>query len=252
MASWKELEADIFHALKVETRKRKFRLSPEQDMYRKDGPNFYRVFYWFAGMKDGQARFYFDVTIKPCAFDELQYSIIHPKGGHHFTDKIRTTGGMECKAEQPRIAAEFPFTENPSKADFAALAKTVMDYVCGYIKDFMDTAEREYGDLNGYFIAFEDENPRLAGLACLNRKDIEGAIRCFSNPNIDGRDEKWLVEIKEDDERARTTANGIPEDIPSFLRSRAEQFADFAVCLKKGLKWNTERAMYGLLPEERD
>ena len=37
----------------------------------------------------------------------------------------------------------------------------------------------------------------------------------------------------------------------SIYRSRKEQFMDYAVAVKNGLEWNHDRAMYGLLNNER-
>ena len=38
----------------------------------------------------------------------------------------------------------------------------------------------------------------------------------------------------------------------SIHRNRKDQFVDYAVALQNGLEWNNERAMYGLLLEERE
>ena len=111
-----------------------------------------------------------------------------------------------------------------------------------------------FRDLDGYYIAHKDEMPRLAGLAYLDRGDIDGAAECFSSPNMDGENHVWSVKIQTDEQRRRAQENGVKIHTAygeSIYRSRKEQFMDYAVAVKNGLEWNHDRAMYGLLNNER-
>jgi hypothetical protein len=65
----------------------------------------------------------------------------------------------------------------------------------------------------------------------------------------------WSVNIYTDEQRCRAQANGTQIFCTSYgesiHRNRRDQFLDYAVALQNGLEWTAERAMYGLLPEER-
>ena len=86
------------------------------------------------------------------------------------------------RAVFPRFEEAFDFSGN--EESLPDLAMRVLDYLERYIRDFLQMVEREYGDLNEYYIANRDTMPRLAGLACLDRGDYEGAIECFSHPGM--------------------------------------------------------------------
>ena len=56
------------------------------------------------------------------------------------------------------------------------------------------------------------------------------------------------------EQRRRAQENGVKIHTAygeSIYRSRKEQFMDYAVAVKNGLEWNHDRAMYGLLNNER-
>jgi len=89
------------------------------------------------------------------------------------------------------------------------------------------------------------------------------------------QNDKWIVRPETLAQRKRVKANGyLPQSnlrktiqnafvkktgqkqygsgSGSIFRSRKEQFIDDAVALKNGLEWTYDRAMFGLLPEERE
>lgn len=92
-------------------------------------------------------------------------------------------------------------------------------------------------------------------MAYLDRGDIDSAIECFSSPNMDGANSIWSVDIYTDEQRRRAQESGeqifVSQYGESIHRNRKEQFLDYAIALKNGLEWNYDRAMYGLLAEER-
>lgn len=274
MLTGNKLEKAFYQAMKIETKSRKIKLSAEQDIYKKVDPYFFNVFYFIVHHKctEGKAVFSFDVTVKYHRFDELQYGIIHPGEDFHFTDKIRANSGALCYAAFPRFDETFDFDGN--EESLPRLAAIVLDYLERYIRDFLTMVEKEYGDLNGYYIAKKDGNPRLAGLACLDRGDYEGAVECFIHPNMDGESNKWIVRAETRDQRKRAKENGyLPQSSLSkslqeifvqktgqekyssgqrtIFRSRKDQFIDYAIALKNGLEWTSDMAMFGLLDEER-
>ncbi len=275
MLSKSQFNKAFYQALKAETKKRKIKLSAEHDIYKKADPFFFCAYYYILYHKrtDNSIAFSFDVTVKYNRFDELQWGIIHPGEDMHFTDKIRANSGALCRAEFPRFEEAFDF--NGNEESLPDLAARVLDYLDQYIRGFLQMVEREYGDLNDYYIANRETMPRLAGLACLDRGDYEGAIECFSYPGMDGQNNQWIVRPETPAQIKRAKANGyLPQSSlsktiqnafgkktgqkqygsgsGSIFRSRKEQFIDYAVALKNGLEWTYDRAMFGLLPEERE
>lgn len=115
--------------------------------------------------------------------------------------------------------------------------------------------EETYGDLDGYYIANRETMPRLAGLAFLDRGDAAGAAECFSQPNMDRENSTWWVRVETEEQQQRAIASGTYlYECPEYTavhRHRRDQFWDYATALKNGLEWTPDRAMFGLLPEER-
>ena len=275
MLSRKNFDKAFYQALKTETRKRKIKLSAEHDIYKKVDPYFFRVYYLNLYYKktEGNAVFAFDVTVKYHRYDELQYGIVSPGNDLHFTDKLRANSGALCSASFPRFEETFDY--DWSEESLPDLASRVMDFLERYICGFMQMVEREYGDLSEYYIANRETMPRLAGLTYLDRGDLEAAAECFLHPGMDGQHNQWIVRPVTAAQIKRAKANGyMPQSrlekaiqkafaektgqkqyasgSGSIFRNRKEQFADYAVCLKNGLEWTYDRAMFGLLPEERE
>ena len=248
---FREWDKKFYQELKKATKGRKLKLSAEHDIYKKEGPYFYHAFYWLREVEDGKAEITLDITVKYHRFDELNYGIIMPGNELRFTDKIRANSGALCHASFPRMTKIFAC--DGSEEAIPRLCEDLLDFLKTYASDFLAEVTAKYGDLNGYYIAHKDENPRLAGLAYLDRGDIQGAIECFSSPDIGGEHSVWSVTITTDEQRRRALENGkqILSD-NSIWRSRKEQYNDYAVALKNGLEWNRDRAMCGLLAEERN
>ena len=135
------------------------------------------------------------------------------------------------------------------------LCEDVLDFLQDYCAGFLAMVEERYGDLNGYYIANRETMPRLAGLAFLDRGDPESAAACFSQPNMDGENSTWWVQVETEEQRQRALASGVYlYECPEYAavhRHRKDQFFDYAVALQNGLEWTHDRAMLGLLPQER-
>lgn len=243
----------FYQSLKIATKARKIKLSAEGDIYKKVDPYFYRIFYWVESVEAGKADIILDITVKYHCFDELQYAIIQPGNSFRFTDKIRANSGALCYVSFPRMPQTFEC--DSSEESIPKLCENLLDFIREYCSDFLAMVEREYGDLDGYYIANKGDEPRLAGLAYLDRGDIDSAIECFSSPNMDGANSIWSVDIYTDEQRRRAQESGeqifVSQYGESIHRNRKEQFLDYAIALKNGLEWNYDRAMYGLLAEER-
>lgn len=247
---FKQLEKDFYQELKISTKARKIKLSAEHDIYKKEGQYFYNAFYWLEDIKNDYAYFTLYITVKYHRFDELQYGIIHPENQLRFTDKLRANSGVLCHATIAHIRQKFKY--NNEEEPISKLCEALLNFLKDYCTDFLNTVEKEYGDLNGYYIAHKKENPRLAGLAYLDTGNYDGAIECFKSNKMDGKNDIWISNIQTDEQRQRAEENSKKSHVDnSFLRNRKEQFLDYAIALKNGLEWNYDRAMFGLLKSER-
>jgi len=248
----REWEKEFYQALKGAAKSRKIKLSAQQDIYKRSDPYFYHAFYWIKTIEDHRVVISISIEVKYHRFDELQYGIIRPGDSFHFTDKIRANSTAKCYAWLPHLIQSFDWDGNYES--IPRLAENLLDFLRKYISDFLEMVGREYGDLNGYYIANKEEDPRLAGLAYLDRGDHEGAIECFSKMKPGNL--WWAVDIHTEEQYRRVQENGYyiysGEDRKSFSRNQGEQFIDYAVALQNGLEWTNERAMYGLLKEERE
>jgi hypothetical protein len=249
----RQWEKKFYQALKAAVKARKIKLSAERDIYKKADPYFYSAFYSIAGVEDGKVDITLHISIKYHRFDELQHGILRPDALLHFTDKLRANSGALCPAGLPDVTQSFAY--DGSEEAMPKLCEDLLDFLKAYCSDFLAMVEREYGDLDGYYIAHKEEMPRLAGLAYLDRGEPEKAIECFSSKKMDGENSLWSVDINTEEQYRRAQENGteiyVTKYGTSIYRSRKEQFADYAVALKNGLEWNYDRAMYGLLKKER-
>lgn len=249
MMTHSQLNKCLYQAMKAAAKKRKIKLSAEHDLYKKVDPYFFNVFYNIKKITDGKVDLILDISIKYHRFDELQYSIIRPDQPLRFTDKIRANSGALCRAAFPRRVQRFDY--DGTEAAVPGLCEDILDYLEQFYRDFLAMVEKEYGDLGNYYIANRETMPRLAGLACLDNGDCQSAAACFLHPNMDEKHNSWFVPICTEEQRRRARANGSSSD-KYISRNRNDQFADYAVALQNGLEWTSDRAMYGLLPEERE
>lgn len=243
----------LYQAMKSAARARKIKLSAQHDLYKKESPYFYHAFWWPEEFASGRIGMSLDITVKYHRFDELQYGILRPDEQPHFTDKLRANSGMLCDASFPRMIRHFDF--DGTDAAMPGLCEDLLDFLQDYCAEFLTMVEETYGDLDGYYIANRETMPRLAGLAFLDRGDAAGAAECFSQPNMDGENSTWWVRVETEEQRQRALASGTYlYECPEYTavhRHRRDQFWDYATALKNGLEWTPDRAMFGLLPEER-
>lgn len=249
-----QLNRELYEELKEIVKVYKFRLSAEHDLYKKSDPYFLNAFYFIGSMHDGKVDITLEFSIKYHRFDELQYGIINPAKQVKFTDKLRANSGAMCRAVLVRMEQTFSF--DGFEESIPRLGRDIMEFIHAYFTDFLKTVAKEHGSLADYYIANREKEPRLAALAYLDKGWLDEAAECFAHPNMDGENEVWSVKISTDEQRRRAQSSGmkifVTEFGESIHRSRKEQFADFSAALQNGLEWNTERAMYGLLPEERE
>lgn len=252
--TYTELDKILYQAMKIEAKKRKIKLSMEHDLYKKVDPYFFNVSYYIDKISEENIDIKLDISVKYFRYDELQYNIINPESKVHFTDKLRANSGIMCDVAFPRIVKSFDYDSTEKMAP--KLCENILNFLEKYYDDFFTMVKKEYGNLGNYYIANRDKNPRLAGLAYLDKGDVQGAIECFLHPNMDGFNHVLSVDIHTDGERRRAQERGqkifhTPYG-ESIHRRRIDQFRDYAIALQNGLEWTNERAMYGLLIEEHN
>lgn len=252
--TYTELDKSLYQAMKVAAKKRKIKLSAEHDLYKKVDPYFFNAFYSIDKIFERKINIILDISVKYYRYDELQYNIMNPGNSIKFTDKVRANSGVMCDAAFPRIVQSFDY--DGTQENLFKLCEDILDFLEKYYTDFFTWVEKEYGDLGNYYIANQDKNPRLAGLACLDKGDLQGAIKCFLLPNMDGKNYILAVDIHTEEQRRRAQENGTKIFCTSYgesiHRNRKDQFADYAIALRNCLEWTHDRAMYGLLIEERE
>ena len=232
---------------------RRINVSEGHDIYKKAGPYFYHSHYIVVRKEDDFVDIVMDNIIKFHRFDELQLGITRPGNSFKFTDELRANSALSCKTNLPCLTRTFSY--NISEEPIPMLCEDLLDRFKKSYSDFLTMIKSEFGDLSSYYIANKENMPRLAGLAYLENNDFESAEECFSSLNMDGENYIWHVGIKTDEQRRRAKESETEILKTTYgeiiLRSYKEQFMDYAVTLKNHLDWNLDRAMFGLLKEER-
>ncbi len=251
--TYTQLDKILYQAMKVATNKRKIKLSAEHDIYKRVDPYFFNVSYFIDKISKEKIDITLDISVKYLRYDELQYSITNPEKPVRFTDKIRANSGIMCNTAFPRIVQSFDY--DGSEEMVFKLCENILNFLEKYYTDFFAMVKKEYGDLGNYYITNRDKNPRVAGLAYLDKGDLQGAIECFLHPNMDGNNHILSIDIYTDEQRRRAQENNTkiictPHG-KNIHRNRKQQFVDYAIALQNGLEWTNDRAMYGLLIKER-
>lgn len=236
--------------MKIETKKRKFKLSAEHNIYKKEGEYFFGAFYFDFEYSDGIYPIEFGFDLKYHRYDELQAGILFPGQDIRFTDKYRANSGIMCCSTICDLH-EMKFDFDGMEESLPDLASRILDYIEGYYRDFIEKVNRECGGLDGWYIANREKDPLLAGLTYLDKGDMDHALECFSHPNMGGDNSFWSSVPETQDQLKRALANGYNPKFRYFDRSTKQRFGDYATTMKKGLEWTSDKAKFGLLIEER-
>lgn len=240
----------LYEAMKAVAKQRKIKASPQHDLYKKDEPYFYCVFYAFDSFRPYEketesASIILDIAVKYCRFDELRWGIIQPGNDLKFTDKARANSIAACNAVFPRKKVRFKY--DGSENGLSQLCEDILDYLEKFYRDFFESIDRDYGTLEEYYIANKEENPLLAGLVYIERGQFQNAEKCFRLPNMSCKNSTTSISPVTEEQRARISASC---ERPSS-RSDYERLLDYTIAMQYGIKWTKETADYGLLPEER-
>ncbi|MBQ5562082.1 MAG: hypothetical protein IIT39_01670 [Clostridia bacterium] len=240
---------DVLHtAMKAAAKKRKIKLSAEDDLYKRIDPYFYDTFYscdYDECKKSGIAAVNLTIEVKYCRFDELRWHIISPDSDLKFTDKIRANSLAKCKANFPCVTVEFMCDETEQGVD--QLCEDILNWLQKYYNDFFDLVQKQYGRLEDYYIANKESFPLLAGLVYIEEEMYAEAEKCFLLPNMIGHNDFTCVEPQNEEQRKRVAAS-----CKDFrYRSDYEKLLDYTIAMQNNLEWTSERAEFGLLPDER-
>jgi len=236
----------LYQAMKTAAKGRKVKASPQHDLYRMGGPYFFHAFYFWRNeaAADGKVEIGIDISVKYWRYDELQYSITDPESSFRFTDKTRANSVVMCRAELPRI--ERPFSWDGSDGTLLELCESILDWITAYQMNFVETAEREYGGLDGFYIAHEAEYPLLAGLTYVERGLYADAERCFRSPKMSYAGLKFTVVPETEEQKRRLERYGYSRESGFCYRDMKSVFIDYAVAKQRGLDWNRDLRNFGL------
>lgn len=237
----------LYQAMKAVAKKRKVRASPQHDLYWMRDPYFFHSFYFWRNetVIDGRVTIGMDISVKYWRYDELQYSITDPESGFRFTDKTRANSLVMCRAELPRIAQSFPW--DGSDGALPALCESILDWITAYQLEFVETAEKEYGGLDEFYIAHEADFPILAGLTYVERGLYADAERCFRSPKVGSYAQlKFSVAPETEEQKRRLERYGYRREYSSFHRDMQSVFIDYAAAKQRGLDWNNDLRNFGL------
>ena len=236
----------LYQAMKDVAKKRKIKSSPQHDLYWTCDPYFFssRYFWWDASIKDNKVKIGIDISVKYWRFDELQYSITDPESDFRFTDKTRANSSVMCCAQFPRI--EHFFSWDGSDETIPELCQDILDWITAYQMNFVERAEKEYGGLDEFYVAHENEYPLLAGLTYVERELYVDAERCFRNPQMSYAHLTFSVVPETEEQKQRLERYGYAKGQKFFYRDIKSVLIDYAVAKQQGLDWDKDLRNFGL------
>ena len=236
----------LYQVMKAAAKERNIKASPQHDLYRKRGPYFFHSFYFWQDerVKDNKVTISLDISVKYWRYDELQYSITDPESDFRFTDKTRANSVVMCRAAFPRIEQPFPW--NGSDGNLPELCGSILDWITAYQVNFVETAEKEYGGLDEFYIVHEREYPLLAGLTYVERELYADAERCFRSPQMGYEHITFCVVPETEEQKQRLEPYGYTRETDFFYRNMKMVFMDYAISKQRGFHWNKDLRDFGL------
>lgn len=238
----------IYDVMKVEAKKRKIKLSAQQDLYQKLDPYFLGAFYWCQGLaENGEVLFSIDIGVKYWRYDELKEGIISPENPIKFTDKTRANSLAMCPCSFPRISVAFPWDGTDEKLPM--LCNALLDYITNFQNSFIREAEEQYDGLDNFYIAHEKEYPLMAGLTYVERCLFKDAERCFSDSKMPLEHSHISFKAYTEEQVKRLKRDGINpfkhDDYYSFDKSEKQIFIEYARAMQCGCVWTEDRLKFG-------
>lgn len=203
--------------------------------YQKIGDDFWSAsFLCDVFLVDGQLKITVNSELKPCGFDEIQFSIIDPTKKHRITDALRVSASFA--AESLQIDSKIYYFPCGDPTDFA-------DRVEGYVRDILDelfekrtafltSAMANDGGLLPYLMNHWQDIPLEAGMAYLCKNDYDGAIQCF--------------ELAEKKQIIWRKSIGRPGRYLHLI------FIDYCKAMQSGVEWSDDLVVNGFLEEDKE
>ena len=243
----KKIGKAVYDVMKIEAKNRGMKLSAEQYLYKKSSPYFYSAFYYCNGIyKEGTISFIVDIGVKYMRYDELRYSIISPDESIKFTDKLRANSMAMCPCHFIRENVAFDWDE--SEEQLSRVCNELLDYIERVQKEFLHKAEMQYGGLDNFYVANENEYPLMAGLTYVERCLFKDAERCFRNSK-DGDNILMSFSAFTEDQVKRLIRDGIKpykrQNDYGFSKSEKRILVDYALAMQVGGIWNSDRLKFG-------
>ena len=236
----------LYEAMKETLRSDKYKkykvsVSSSRYLYKKDGPYFWSVHFTPQGApQDGTLPIYLYLSLKYWRFDELQLAVTHPGAAPRFTDRSRCGGGA-CNAPIERGTHPFPWgsgtpVREAEHEELLLLSRNILSAALERVQALIAAAEKDYGGLGDYFIAHPEINPRLAGLALIDRGDYQGAEKVFSS--IDKLPETLAFSV--------LSVSGTETSADSVWRNYRDIYLDYCRAMQRGIPWTEELVRHGL------
>jgi hypothetical protein len=251
------LQDQLYQAMKVEAKKRGIKASPEHDLYKMVVPYFFNAFYSRELKKEvlGMMCVYLRYEVKYSYFDDITAFIIEGNTDLKLTDKVRANSVIKCPSV---ITEEYPVFEFDGKDEsYSNLVIQIFDHIEKWYRDFFDEVNRKYGDLETFFIQNKEKYPRQAALVYLHSEDFTAAEECLRMMPSKMYKGYWVSpSTKEQNQRFMDSQNVYVFPFSNdFVDRKSRDYMDihfdFIIAKMNGLEWNSDRAVYGLLKEER-
>ena len=198
------------------------------DLYQTLGTNFWKVdIFHNPFLVNGKIELRIISSVKPLAFDNMQFSITDPGKKTRITDNLRAHGAF---AVRPLVYDSrvyyFPCEEfHDGNKEIMDAAETVLgDYLSGRAA-FQEKVSKESGNLMQYLADHKENFPMQAAMAYLCMNDYHAAEKCFNY--AEAQKKTWHISIGSRDYHAI--------------------FRDYCKAMQQGLNWTDTMARNGLL-----
>ncbi len=251
------LQDQLYQAMKVEAKKRGIKASPQHDLYKMVAPYFVNLIYDRDLRKEvpGRMCVWFRYEAKYSYFDDINVFIIEGNTELKLTDKVRANSGIKCPSVITEEYADFEF--DGKVESYPNLVIQIFDHIEKWYRDFFDEVSRKYGDLETFFIQNKEKYPRQAALVYIHSENYTAAEECLRMMPSKMREGYWVSpSTKEQNQRFMDSQNVYVFPFSNdFVDRKSRDYMDihfdFIIAKMNGLEWNSDRAVYGLLKEER-
>jgi hypothetical protein len=239
----------IYQAMKEIAKSKGVKASPQHDLYKMMPPNFLNAFYSeYIDKKAHKLEMKVTYDAKCSYFDDLKLYMIEPDSTVKITDKVRANSVIQVYSH---IAEEeYNFDFDGSDAAYEEVAVKTFAYIQKWYKDFFDGVKEKYGSLENFIITNQEEYQLQAAFIYIHQEQFEKAAELLGKMS-DNINSTRLVVPNNDEQKQRLIDSEAKEFGDRYLRSDMDCIIDYVTAKMNGVEWTPERALYGLLNEER-